>query len=176
MDRKSPAFLRIITRWASVAAVLSLSAPHIAAQETNSPLPATSARRFVIPDLDDLTVKGVRISSGASEHSDVGGQGPVSLGAPGSSLSASVPLPAGGISPSKGEFLAAPIPFFSPSIGFGIGLGAAYIYSPPFAGTNAPPWITGVGGFYSDNGSWGGGAAHKMNWSEDRWRLLGALA
>jgi outer membrane protein assembly factor BamA len=121
-------------------------------------------------------VKGVSISPGVSLPSDVGGQGPVSLDAPGSTFSASVTLPAGGTSSNKGEFVAAPIPFLSPAIGFGIGLGAAYIYSPPFAGTNAPPWITGIGGFYSDNGSWGAGAAHKMNWNEDRWRLLGVAA
>jgi hypothetical protein len=72
--------------------------------------------------------------------------------------------------------VAAPIPFLSPSIGFGVGLGAAYIYNPPFAEINAPPWVTGAGGFYSDNASWGGGVAHKINLSKDRWRLLGALA
>jgi len=156
--------------------MLCLLSPQLSAEETNNPSPATSGRGFALPDFDDLTVKGVRISSGGSEPSNLGGQDPVSVGAPRTSFSASVPLPTGGAPPRKGEFVAAPIPFFSPSIGFGIGLGAAYIYSPPFAGTNAQPWVTGAGGFYSDNGSWGGGVAHKMNWSEDRWRLSAALA
>jgi outer membrane protein assembly factor BamA len=122
-----------------------------------------------------VAVKGVRISPALAERSDADGQGPVSLDAPGGTLSPSVPLPGGAWS-NKNEFVAAPIPFFSPSIGFGLGVGAAYLYNPPFAGTNSPPWTTGAGGFYSDNGSWGAGAAHKMNWKEDRWRLLGVAA
>ena len=176
MNRKLPTLPRTVTRWAGVVAVLCRSAAILQAAETNNPTSSTSALSLVIPDLDDVTVKGVRVSPASSSSPGAGGQGLVSLDAPGSSFSASVPLPSGGTSSNKAEFVAAPIPFLSPSIGFGIGLGAAYIYSPPFAGTNAPPWITGVGGFYSDNGSWGGGAAHKMNWNEDRWRLLGVAA
>jgi len=126
--------------------------------------------------LDDVTVRGVRVSPSISGSSDVGGQGLGSLDAPGSTFSASVPLPAGGESSNKNEFVAAPIPSFSPTFGFGLALGAGYIYRPPGVGTNSQPWVTGGGGFYSDNGSWGAGAAHKMNWNEDRWRLFGALA
>ena len=176
MHRNAPLSLRNITRYARLVAVLSLAALRVTADDTNNPPRTTSARGFVMPDLDDLTVKGVRISSGATSQSDGSSQDPVSLGAPGNNFSAGVPLPAGRAPTKEGEFVAAPIPFFSPALGFGLALGAAYIYNPSFAGTNAPPWVTGVGGFYSDNGSWGAGVAHKMNWNEDRWRLLGALA
>jgi hypothetical protein len=109
----------------------------LAAEETNHTSAPAPCHRLRVPSLDDAAVKGVSISPGVSLPSDVGGQGPVSLDTPGSTFSASVPLPAGGTSSNKGEFVAAPIPFLSPAIGFGIGLGAAYIYSPPFAGTNA---------------------------------------
>jgi hypothetical protein len=146
----------------------------LAAEGTNDAPSAPPANKLQIPDFDNLSVKGVHVIPGSPTYSEVGGQGLVSLDAPGTSFSVSVPLPAGEASSGKGEFIAAPIPFYSPSIGFGLGLGAGYIYRPRFAGTNSPPWVTGVGGFYSDNTSWGAGAAHKMNWSEDRWRLMAA--
>ena len=157
-------------------AVFGLCVSALVAEETNSPSAPTPASKLRLPDFDDLTMHRVRVAPGSPEPSMGSGPGLVSLEAPGTSLGASVPLPGGGAPSGKGEFVAAPIPFFSPALGFGLGLGAAYLYNPPLAGSNSPPWLTGVGGFYSENGSWGGGAAHKMNWSEDQWRLLGALA
>jgi len=161
--------------WAVVMTALFLPAATFAAGETNNTPPQPPANNLRLPDFDDLTVKGVRVSPGSATSSEGSRQGSVLLDAPGTTLSVNVPLPAGVTSSNKSEFVAAPIPFFSPSIGFGLGLGVGYIYNPACAGTNAPPWVTGVGGFYSDNGSWGAGAAHKMNWNEDRWRLLAAL-
>lgn len=166
----------MVSRWAGVLAISVLSVLPLTAEITNdapSPLAASKSR---IPDFDDLTVKGVRLAPGGSGHSGVDGQGLVSLEAPGTSLSANVPLPAGGTSSNKNEFVAAPIPSLSPTFGFGLALGAAYIYHPFGAGPDSPPWMTGGGGFYTENGSWGAGVGHKMNWNEDRWRLLGALA
>lgn len=162
----------MLSRWAGVIAIAVLSASPLTAEETNNAPPRRSLR---LPNLDNVTVKGVRLSPESATYSERSSQGPVLLDAPGTTLSVSVPLPAGGTSSNKSEFVAAPIPFLSPSIGFGIGLGVGYIYKPAFAGTNSPPCVTGVGGFHSDNGSWGAGAGHKMNWSEDRWRLLAAL-
>src|ERR1043166_3554730 len=118
---------RMLSCRAGVLAILFLSAATLDADETHS-TPAPD-RSLGIPDFDDLTVERVRISPGGVELSDAGGQGLVSLDAPGATLSASVPLPAGGTSSNKSELVAAPIPFFSPSMGVGIGLGAAYIYN-----------------------------------------------
>lgn len=161
------------TRRGGLIAVLILSVTALAAEETNNRSPPTASHSLRIPDLDDVTVKGVRVSLASP---DAGGQGPRSLDVAGRTFSSSVPLPSGGAASNKSEFVAAPIPSLSPTFGFGLALGAAYIYYPPGAGTNSKPWITGVGGFYTENGSWGAGAAHKMNWGDDRWRLLGALA
>jgi hypothetical protein len=176
MNHPSISLRRTVCFWPAVVVASLLSAATLEAQETNNPPPLPSIPRDVFPDLDDVTVKQVRISPGIVQHSGADGQGPVSLDAPGSTFSACVPLPAGSTTSNRNEFVAAPIPFFSPSIGFGLGLGAAYLYHPTVAGTNAPPWVTGAGGFYSNNGSWGAGAAHKMNWGEDRWRFLGVAA
>jgi len=107
MQQNWPLFLRNLTRCARLVALLCLAALRVAADDTNSPPSASPARGFVLPDLDDLKVKGVRISSGVTSQSDVGGQDPVSLGAPGNNFSAGVPLPAGGAASSKGEFVAA---------------------------------------------------------------------
>ena len=176
MNHPSISLRRTVSFRAAVVVASLLSAATLEAQETNNPPPVPSVPRDVFPELDDVTVKQVRISPGIVQHSGAGGQGPVSLDAPGSTFSASVPLPAGTTTSNRNEFVAAPIPFFSPSIGFGLGLGAAYLYNPTVAETKASPWVTGAGGFYSNNGSWGAGAAHKMNWDEDRWRLLGVAA
>jgi Omp85 superfamily domain len=159
--------IALIALWLSTTGV-------VATEESNNAPSTPPASQFRMPNLDDVTVKGIRISPESSPCSDSSGQGSVSFDAPGTTLPMSVPLPVGRISSNKSEFVVAPIPFLSPSIGFGSGLGAGYIYNPASAGTNAPPWVTGGGGFYSDNGSWGAGAAHKMNWNEDRWRLFAA--
>ena len=89
------------------------------------------------------------------ESSDAGGQGLVSLDAPGGTLSASVPLPAGATSSSNGELVAAPIPLFSPSMGVGIGLGRRWYVGGRYLRANVrtsldgsddsiPPAIAGV--------------------------------
>lgn len=67
-----------------------------ASDETNVPPALPAASQLRIPDLDDLTVKGVRVTPALSNPTDAGGQGTVSLDAPGSTFSASVPLSAGG--------------------------------------------------------------------------------
>jgi len=156
-------------------AILCLSVPSLIAQVTNTEPKNYSIKNLHLPDFDDVTVKGMKVSPQPSTYSD-SGQGPLSLDAPGTSFSASVPMPSASTTSNKSEFVIAPIPFYSPSIGFGVALGAAYIYNPGFAGTNSAPWITGVGGFYSDNGSWGAGAGHKMSWNDDKWRAFGAIA
>lgn len=74
---------------------------------------------------------------------------------------------------TKNEWVMAPIPFVSPVVGFGLALGAGYIYHPPGHDEKLPPWVTGIGGFYSDNQSWAVAVGHKMNLANDTWRLFG---
>ncbi len=40
----------------------------------------------------------------------------------------------------------------------------------------APPNITGIGGAYTENGTWAAGLAHFHTWQGDRIRYLGAIA
>ncbi len=128
--------------------------------------PANAFKLPELPDLDAAKIGNARVSPPP--------------GSAGADLSTDLPVPFGPASGgggkisegSNGEWIAAPIPFLKPTFGWGVAIGAAYIYQPLQDQTNAPPWITGIGGFYSANGSWGIGAGHKMNLGEDRWRLL----
>jgi Omp85 superfamily domain len=86
------------------------------------------------------------------------------------------PLPAGGEpAVSENEWVAAPVPFINPLLGLGLAGGVAYIYHPPDADKALPPWMTGVGMFYSENKSWGVVLGHRMNLRQDTWRILGLL-
>ncbi len=49
-----------------------------------------------------------------------------------------------------------------------------YLYQPPKQSGQESPWITGAVGLYTEDGGWGAGLFHKMNFAEDRWRLLGS--
>lgn len=133
--------------------------------QTNTPAPATDSP-MKLPDLDSLKVGPVKI-----------GAPPVEVGGPGGGLPFEVSNASGataaGDNAGRGEFVAAPVPFVSPTLGVGLAGGLGYIYRPFSDSTNSPPWITGAGGFYSENGSWAAGLGHKMNLAEDRWRLLG---
>ena len=113
--------------------------------QTNTSAPAkTSAMK--LPDLDSLKVGPVKI-----------GVPPVDVGGPGGGLPFEVGSTAGSAgsedAAKRGEFVAAPVPFVSPTLGVGLAGGVGYIYRPSDATTNSPPWITGAGGFYSENGS-----------------------
>ena len=119
-----------------------------------------------LPDLDSLKVGGVRIGVAPVDASAASGGLPFDV----SNTSAPVSTPSLAL---RGEFVAAPVPFLSPTFGFGMAGGVGYIYHPSGQDTNSPPWVTGAGAFYAENGSWGGGLGHKMNLAQDRWRLLG---
>ena len=71
----------------------------------------------------------------------------------------------------KAEWLVAPVPFLKPTFGWGVGLAAGCIYQPLRDQVDAPAWVSGVGGFYTQNKSWGIGGGHKMNLDHDNWRL-----
>lgn len=75
---------------------------------------------------------------------------------------------------TKGEFVVAPIPISDPAVGSGLGLTAAYTFAKTDADDSSPPPVVGAGGFYTNNGSWGGAVATKLSLEEDRYRLAGA--
>lgn len=70
------------------------------------------------------------------------------------------------------EFVILPIPVSNPSIGSGLGLAAMALYRP---GGREVPWTSGVGGMYTDSGSWAAGLMQRMNLADDRFRIT-ALA
>lgn len=67
-----------------------------------------------------------------------------------------------------GSVIVAPVPFSSPMIGSGLGLGAGYIYKNQ-GDTRSSNF--GIGGFYSDNGSFGYGLAANIATRGNRWLL-----
>ncbi len=71
------------------------------------------------------------------------------------------------------EFVIAPLPSRSPTMGWTVALPAMVLYQPTGDTPGTPPWTTGVMGFYAENESWGGGVFHKMSLQGDRWRLGG---
>jgi hypothetical protein len=73
------------------------------------------------------------------------------------------------------EWLIAPIPSYSPTLGWTIAVPVTLLYHPSFVDAKNPVWATGGAGFYSDNGSWGAGLLHRMNLKDDTWRFLFAL-
>ena len=61
-----------------------------------------------------------------------------------------------------------PVPLAGPQIGAGLAVGAIWFYSP--AGSSRP-WITGVAGLASTNGSFGFAGRHSMTLGHDRFRV-----
>ncbi len=83
-------------------------------------------------------------------------------------------------------FFPVPIIITEPALGFGGGLGVMYFdqsiqerNQPSPDGTAAPhfspPNISGVGGFKTENGSWGVGGGLFRSFDNDNWRYLGIL-
>lgn len=90
---------------------------------------------------------------------------------PGSGLPVALgDTPAGPVSAGTGEWVMAPIPFVNPLVGYGLAGGVGYIYRPQDADPKVAPWVSGVGGFYSENSSWALALGHKMNLDHDAWR------
>ena len=80
-------------------------------------------------------------------------------------------------------FLPVPIIVTEPALGYGLGAAAVY-FDEAMASKNqgraagdrfAPPNITALGGFKTENGSWGAGAGLFRSWHDDRFRYLGGL-
>jgi hypothetical protein len=67
-----------------------------------------------------------------------------------------------------GSVIAAPIPFSNPTIGSGLALGAAWLFS---ADPGSDSSSVGLGGFKSDNGSFALGVGVDLNFLADRYQL-----
>jgi hypothetical protein len=80
-------------------------------------------------------------------------------------------------------FLPVPIFVTEPAVGYGLGAAALFFgdaepapgQSEGAAGKAAPPAISGVGGFKTDNGSWGVGGGLSRSFADDRYRYAGGL-
>jgi len=71
----------------------------------------------------------------------------------------------------RGEMVIAPIPLSNPAIGSGLILGLGYIFPLDKKDERSPPSIIGGAGMYASSGSWALGAATKLYFKEDRYRL-----
>src|SRR3984885_10519889 len=73
----------------------------------------------------------------------------------------------------RGEMVIAPIPLSNPAIGYGLVLGLGYIFPLDKKDERSPPSMIGGAGMYASSGSWALGAATKMYFKEDRYRIAG---
>jgi len=76
----------------------------------------------------------------------------------------------------KGNFVAVPIPFHNPQLGWGLVLGAAYFYKQTEEQEKKQPAsVSGIAAMYSENGSWALGIGQESYWDEDKWRITAAV-
>jgi hypothetical protein len=71
----------------------------------------------------------------------------------------------------RGEPFVAPIPFRSPTLGWGGALAAGYIFRIDPKDRDSPPSSVAVAGFGSENESYGGVVTGRLHIDEDRWRV-----
>ena len=76
----------------------------------------------------------------------------------------------------KRDIVIVPIPSLNPTTGWGLAVPLMVIYKPSSESPDSPPWMTGIAGSYSENGTWAAAAFHKMNLKNDTWRMLMAAA
>lgn len=77
----------------------------------------------------------------------------------------------------SGDFVIVPIPISSPTFDTGLILGGAYFYAQTEEQKKVQPAsLTGAGGAYTSNGSFGVAAFQQSYWDENRWRLQAAAA
>jgi hypothetical protein len=94
-------------------------------------------------------------------------------------------------------FIAIPIFITEPAVGYGLGAAVGYFHkkkheadpeadslAPAFTGDTAakagkqqkvPPTISGIGGAYTENGTWAVALAHTASWKKDKIRYTGAI-
>jgi hypothetical protein len=71
---------------------------------------------------------------------------------------------------TNGSFVAAPIPFRNPTIGTGLALGGGYLFKDEARSATS---FLGLGGFKTDNGSYGYGLAGNVVLGANRWKFSG---
>jgi hypothetical protein len=76
----------------------------------------------------------------------------------------------------RGEPFIAPIPFRSPSIGWGGALAVGYIFHIDPEDVESPPSTVAVAGFGTENESFGGVLSGRLHIAEDLWRVNGVFA
>ncbi|MEH6834221.1 MULTISPECIES: BamA/TamA family outer membrane protein [Falsihalocynthiibacter] len=91
-----------------------------------------------------------------------------SLGAPSTGAETDVGDKAETFGFTQGSFVAAPIPIMNPTLGTGLALGAGYLFSMDEASADS---YLGLGGFKTDNGSYGYGLSGDIAWDQNRWNL-----
>ncbi len=73
---------------------------------------------------------------------------------------------------TNGSFVAAPIPFRNPTIGTGLAVGGGYLFKDEARSATS---FLGLGGFKTDNGSYGYGLAGNVVLGANRWKFSGFL-
>jgi outer membrane protein assembly factor BamA len=76
----------------------------------------------------------------------------------------------------RGEPFVAPIPFRSPSLGWGGALAAGYIFRIDPDDRDSPPSTVSLAGFGTENESFGGLLSGRLHVAEDRWRVTATAA
>jgi len=76
----------------------------------------------------------------------------------------------------RGQWLLAPIPSSSPSLGAGLTVIAGYVFKVNKNDDVSPPSQVGVAAYGSENDSMAVGLGARLNLKEDRWRVTTALA
>src|SRR6478735_7317125 len=71
------------------------------------------------------------------------------------------------------EWVVAPIPTLNPSQGFGVQVISQYVFKSPTQAADTPASIVAVGGFYTEEKSWGAFGGYLGHWQDDKWRPMG---
>lgn len=74
---------------------------------------------------------------------------------------------------SVGKWVAVPIPVSNPTIGTGLQGALLYLHPRKAGEESAPNATSGIGGMYTDTGSWAIGAFHEDSWNNDQYRFMG---
>lgn len=69
----------------------------------------------------------------------------------------------------KPDLLVVPIPMSNPTLGAGLTVAGVLFYNP---NGSKQPWVSGVGGFYTSNKSYGGAAFHSMAVADDKFHVM----
>jgi hypothetical protein len=95
---------------------------------------------------------------------------PVNPAATITTATAPQPLAAKPASKAGNEWVIAPIPTLSPSQGFGLQVIGQYIFKEAGQSEDTPSSIAAVGGFLTQEKSWGAFGGYMGHWQDDKWR------